>query len=703
MKRRQTLVCGILAAVLALAFTACPGPSQVEPGTGSVAGTVVFPEGEDGIVITLTLEAAAGQFSLDYVVTDETGGGVPFRFDDVPPGIHALFASWQSTQESDPVRGFVRNVEVRAGIVYPLGNIIINLGCGCAPGNVSCTCTHGNVPGCNCDPVDLGCNCTPGAGNCACTHGNVGCGCAPGNVSCSCTHGNVPGCNCDLADLGCNCTPGAGNCGCTHGNVSCSCTPGNVPGCNCDPADLGCNCTPGAGNCGCAPGNVSCSCTNGNVPGCTCNLADLGCGCTHGNVGCGCAPGNVSCTCTHGNVPGCTCNLADLGCGCTHGNAGCDCEQSVAAITIVSNGVGVTAIDLVPGHSRVLYARCPGGNALSNVLWFSTNPGIVSVQRPEGRSMLESGETVRITVADGAALGDTAIIRATSLGGVGGNLVEAALLVTVTNFVRVEGGTFQMGSCSISPVHPIRSVTVSGFYMSRFQVTQGEWYDMMGTWPSSRFTGTNAFDFDGTTWNLVSVTPAFDRRNLPVESVSWYYALVFSNRLSMQSGLTPAYSIGGSTNPDDWGPVPTSRNLAWDNVEIVPGSTGYRLPTEAQWEFAARGGIVCQGNYVFSGSNTAADVAWYAGRRTHEVGTRQPNALGLYDMTGNVSEWVWDWWGPYPDFAETDPMGGASWGFERVGRGGSWGHSSEAVRSVFRLRVIPYFSEINVGFRLVRP
>jgi len=119
MKRRQTVVCGILAAVLAVAFTACPGPNWMEPGTGSVAGTVVFSVGEGGIVITLTLEAAEGQFSLDYVVGDETGGGVPFRFDEVPPGIHALYTSWQNTPESEAVRGFVRNVEVRAGIVYP--------------------------------------------------------------------------------------------------------------------------------------------------------------------------------------------------------------------------------------------------------------------------------------------------------------------------------------------------------------------------------------------------------------------------------------------------------------------------------------------------------------------------------------------------------------------------------------------------------
>ncbi|MCL2190406.1 MAG: formylglycine-generating enzyme family protein [Treponema sp.] len=265
--------------------------------------------------------------------------------------------------------------------------------------------------------------------------------------------------------------------------------------------------------------------------------------------------------------------------------------------------------------------------------------------------------------------------------------------IPVDDFVRVHGGTFQMGYCP-SGQHetPIRAVTVSGFYISRFQVTQGEWYDVMGTRPSW-FTGETNLDgvpVTGVNW-----------RNLPVERVSWYDALVFSNRLSIQRGLEPAYRISGSTNPGDWG-TPTA---SWDAVEIVPGSTGYRLPTEAQWEFAARGGIVCQGNFVFSGSDTVADVAWIpenSGRRTHEVGTRQPNALGLYDMSGNIFEWVWDWLGTYPDIAETDPTG-AVYGYYRVHRGGCWYVSSVYARSALRLGFHPDDRSSNLGFRLVRP
>ena len=207
-------------------------------------------------------------------------------------------------------------------------------------------------------------------------------------------------------------------------------------------------------------------------------------------------------------------------------------------------------------------------------------------------------------------------------------------------FVLVEAGTFQMGSTGVVSVSmlgdrdekPDHSVRISrAFYMSNYEVTQKQWREVMGINPSY-----------------------FKGDDLPVEQVSWYDAVEYFNRLSRREGLTPCYSGSG------------------DSILCNFSANGYRLPTEAEWEYAARGGNQSKG-YTHAGSNSVGDVGWYdgnSGGATHPVGRKRPNELGLYDMSGNVWEWCWDWYVAYSSSTATDPVG-ASGGPDRMNRGGS--------------------------------
>jgi uncharacterized repeat protein (TIGR02543 family) len=258
---------------------------------------------------------------------------------------------------------------------------------------------------------------------------------------------------------------------------------------------------------------------------------------------------------------------------------------------------------------------------------------------------------------------------------------------SIIEMVYVSGGSFvmgqELGTAGSGNVTPTHTVTLTGFYMGKYEVTQSQYQSVMGSNPSSSYGVGN---------------------NYPVYYVSWYDAIVFCNKLSMAEGLTPAYSISGSTNPSNWGSVPTSSNSTWNSAAIVSGSTGYRLPTEAQWEYAAKGGA-SPGAYTYSGSNTVGNVAWYSSNsssRTHEVGTKEANGLGLYDMSGNVWEWCWDWYGSYSSSAQTDPVGASS-GSDRVVRGGFWYNDASYVRSVSRSNGILNNRVEGIGIRLVRP
>jgi formylglycine-generating enzyme required for sulfatase activity len=229
--------------------------------------------------------------------------------------------------------------------------------------------------------------------------------------------------------------------------------------------------------------------------------------------------------------------------------------------------------------------------------------------------------------------------------------------------VRVEGGTFLMGGGEPGGAGA-REVTLSPFFLAETEVTQALWKEVTGGNPS-RFAG--------------------DDR--PVDSVSWLDAAGFCNALSEKAGLPPAYEIAGNT-------------VTWRRE-----AGGYRLPTESEWEYAARGGIGgVSGGAPYAGGEKPEDIGWYdgnSGRTSHPVKGKAPNGLGLYDMSGNLWEWCWDWYGEYPRQAAADPAGPAE-STRRVLRGGAWFTPANLLRVTGRYWNSPGFRANSVGFRLAR-
>lgn len=259
----------------------------------------------------------------------------------------------------------------------------------------------------------------------------------------------------------------------------------------------------------------------------------------------------------------------------------------------------------------------------------------------------------------------------------------------------VQGGTFRMGSPSgdLENERPVHSVTVSSFYMARTPTTVSQFRVFVNatSYRTTAETLGGGRVWIGSSWQTRSDAnwrnPYIRQTDEhPVVLISWYDAVAYANWLSEQEGLTPAYQISGT-------------NVTWNQ-----GANGWRLPTEAEWEFAARGGTQSRG-YTYAGSNDVNAVAWHrenSNTRTQRVAGKQANELGLHDMSGNVLEWVWDWYGNYPSDAQADPTGPSSGGL-RVLRGGSWHNPDTLTRSAIRYINPPDNRDSISGFRLVRP
>lgn len=264
------------------------------------------------------------------------------------------------------------------------------------------------------------------------------------------------------------------------------------------------------------------------------------------------------------------------------------------------------------------------------------------------------------------------------------NSLEATDMQIPENFVLIKGGSFQMGSPDSeawrSADETQHSVTVSDFYMSKYELTQKEYEEITGNNPSN-----------------------FKGDNLPLENISWLDAVAYCNARSEKDGLTPVYTIDG-------------QNISWDR-----SANGYRLPTEAEWEYACRAGTTTpfymenspsaeDANYYghypyeiednyFSQGNLEVKLGEYR-ETTVSVDSFSENPYGLYNMHGNVSEWVWDYYGEYPTEEQTDPAGPTS-GTLRVYRGGGWNDFAKNMRSAYRATLEQNKGSFNLGIRLV--
>jgi len=360
-------------------------------------------------------------------------------------------------------------------------------------------------------------------------------------------------------------------------------------------------------------------------------------------------------------------------------------SASVGNITVTSEIAGVIMID---GEATGTRIKAGGTVTVSNV---STGATEVAVKADDGKIvkapntvMVQSGQTVSTTIKAPATVTPAQTTQSATTSSQSAQSATTSSQLLVPEMVRIQGGTFKMGSAVAyesmknEDETPQHQVTISSFYIGKYEVKQSEYESVMGVNPSD-----------------------FKEPNKPVWRVSWFDAVEYCNKLSQREGFTPVYTISGNGD---------SRTVQWNR-----NANGYRLPTEAEWEYACRAGTITWWSW---GNDNDWDLVQAGGGSPTTVGSYKPNAWGLYDMHGNVSEWCWDWYGPYSSEAQTDPIGknspqgksvfGDASG--RVNRGGKSNSASIYTRSAVRFSDNPTDRSGMtsngggkvIGFRVVR-
>jgi len=354
--------------------------------------------------------------------------------------------------------------------------------------------------------------------------------------------------------------------------------------------------------------------------------------------------------------------------GCSSSSSGGTSTNATATTIALSS----TSTSTTVGTNITLTATVSPAAATGTVTFYKGSTSLGTGTLSAGVATLSASFSTAGTYSLTTTYGGDSTYAASTSSALSMTVTSSGSTTTTISMIAIPAGTFYDG---------VSYMTISTpFSLSQYPITQAEYQAVMGTNPSTGGSGTSN----------------------PVDSVSWYDALVFCNKLSIVEGLTPVYSINGSTDPSSWGTVPTSADMTWDEVTMASGANGYRLPTSSEWLWVAMGGLkdgltsdivadatygsVNQSGYLkgYAGSvesngaqSNIADYCWEtdnSGGTTQPAGQKKPNEFGLYDMCGNVSEWTWDYyWGieqgaqsgggttsvviPFPSTPETDYTG----------------------------------------------